>query len=125
VAFARYTSEPGGRAEDTKLVKFTAMWERQEMWVFPPAVIARWGGMSSSGGTVAPNRVFVTTGHHAPELYVLTLPVAGQELVLSSIISIESEGQGIALDRATGQLYSIQRRTAEVLVSILPNVAPQ
>ena len=39
-------------------------------------------------------------------------------LVLDAIVPVESEGQGIALDPADPQaLWSIQRKTAEVLVS--------
>jgi hypothetical protein len=77
--------------------------------------------MSSSGGTVAAGRVFYTTGHDAPEIYVVEVPAAASELRLRRIIRVESEGQGIALDRDEGYLYSIQRRTREVIVSALPD----
>ena len=73
--------------------------------------------MSSSGGVRAGRRRFYTTGHHAPELYVLELPASGTQLTLREIVPIESEGQGIAFDRAAGLLYSVQRRTREVIVS--------
>jgi hypothetical protein len=53
-------------------------------------------------------------------LYVLDLPVSGHELVLKRIVPFESEGQGIAIDRADGLLYSIQRSSREVIVSRLP-----
>lgn len=105
------------------LVRFDRGWRPQRAWSFPPAVVSRWEGMSSSGGTWAGKRRLYTTGHHAPELYVLDLPLSGRELTLRAIIPIESEGQGIALDRAEGRLYSIQRRTREVLVSELPRAA--
>jgi hypothetical protein len=38
-------------------------------------------------------------------------------LALRAIVDIESEGQGIAFDPASRLLYSIQRRTREVLAS--------
>jgi hypothetical protein len=41
-------------------------------------------------------------------------------LILRAIVPIESEGQGVAFDRSDGLLYSIQRRTREVLASRLP-----
>jgi hypothetical protein len=65
--------------------------------------------------------LFYTTGHHAPELHVLRRPAAGAILELVRVISVESEGQGIALDPVDSSLlWSIQRKTGEVLVSRLP-----
>ncbi len=76
--------------------------------------------MSSSGGTLGPKGVFYTTGHDAPELYALKVPRSGHQLMLAAIVPIESEGQGIAVDRHERVIYSIQRTTKEVLVSVLP-----
>jgi hypothetical protein len=75
--------------------------------------------MSSSGGVWIDDRRLYTTGHHAREIYVLDVPSAGPELLLREILPFESEGQGVAFDAAARQLYSIQRRTREVLVSSL------
>jgi hypothetical protein len=123
VTFANYAGkggEPGKGPNRTLLVKFDADWRRQDAWTFPPDVVHRWDGMSSSGGTWVPGRGLYTTGHHARELYVLDLPASGGELRLREIVPFESEGQGIAIDRNTGLLYSIRRSTREVLVSRLP-----
>ena len=123
VTFANYAGKGGeaGRGpEQTALVKFDPKWQRQVSWTFPPAVVSKWAGMSSSGGAWVHGRGLYTTGHDAQELYVLTLPEAGNELVLREIIPFESNGQGIAIDPTEGLLYSIQRRTHEVLVSRLP-----
>jgi hypothetical protein len=76
--------------------------------------------MSSSGGVWVDDKRLYTTGHHAPEIYVLEVPGTGNELTLGEILRFESEGQGIAVDRTASHLYSIQRRTREVLVSALP-----
>ena len=76
--------------------------------------------MSSSGGAWVEGRALYTTGHDATELYVLTLPASGPELVLREIVPFESNGQGIAIDSRDGLLYSIQRPTHEVLVSRMP-----
>lgn len=76
--------------------------------------------MSSSGGTWIPGKGLYTTGHDARELYVLDLPASGHELTIKAIVPFESAGQGIAVDRGDQLLYSIQRKTREVIVSTLP-----
>lgn len=122
VAFAHYAGrggEPGKGPEHTTLVRFDGKWRKRTAWSFPARVVERWDGMSSSGGTWGRDRRLYTTGHHAPELYVLSLPRAGNQLALDAIIPIESEGQGIAFDRGAGLLYSVQRRTRQVVVSKL------
>jgi hypothetical protein len=125
VAFAHYAGrggEPGKGPEHTRLVRFDRQWTQRASWSFPEDVVSRWQGMSSSGGVLTPGGLLYTTGHHAPELYVLEFPASGSELTLRAIVPIESEGQGIALDRTEGLLYSIQRRTRDVLVFRLPDV---
>jgi hypothetical protein len=123
VAFAHYSGkggEPGKGPEATSLVRFDAGWLQNGAWSFPPAVVTKWGAMSSSGGTWTDGGHLYTTGHDAPELYVLDLPSSGRELELREIVRIESHGQGIATERGDRLLYSIQRTTREVLVSRLP-----
>lgn len=126
VAFAHYSErggEPGKGSEATRLVRFNNDWRQDKSFAFPKEVVARWGVMSSSGGTLTAKRVFSTTGHDARELYVLRVPRFGRTLGLRQIVGMESEGQGIAMDRAERLLYGIQRRTREVLVSVLPDTA--
>jgi len=123
VTFANYAGkggEPGKGPETTKLVRFDRQWQPQESWTFPATVVERWGGMSSSGGVWIEGKGLYTTGHDARELYVVDLPASGRELTLKAILPFESEGQGIAIDASEGLLYSIQRRTREVIVSNLP-----
>ena len=123
VTFAHYAGkggEPGKGPEATRLVRFDAAWRQKGAWSFPPALVARWDGMSSSGGAWIGGRRLVTSGHHAPELYILDLPSSGSELILRRTLRVVSEGQGIDVDRRSGLLYSIQRRTREVLASKLP-----
>jgi hypothetical protein len=125
VTFANYSGkggEAGKGSAATRLVRLDPDWHPRQLWAFPRAVVGRWGTMSSSGGTAAAGRVFYTTGHDAPEIYVVEVPAEGNELKLRAIIKMESEGQGIALDRDQGLLYSIQRRTREVIVSTLPDL---
>jgi hypothetical protein len=126
VLFANYSGrggEAGKGSQSTRLVQFSDDWLQRAAWSFPAGVVARWEAMSSSGGALTAGRVFVTTGHRSPELYVLSVPPAGRELQLRGIVAVESEGQGIALDRTNGLLYSVQRRTREVLVSVMPSIA--
>ena len=123
VTFAHYAGnggEPGKGPEATRLVRFDTAWREKGSWAFPREVVARWDGMSSSGGVWIDARRLVTTGHHAPELYILDLPDAGTQLILHRILTVESEGQGIDYDPRSRLLYSIQRRTREVLASKLP-----
>jgi hypothetical protein len=123
VTFAHYAGKgglPGQGPEATRLVRFSSDWRVRRVYAFPAAVVARWGTMSSSGGVALTARTFLTTGHDRPELYLVELPKAGDELTLRAIVAIESEGQGISVSRASGLVYSIQRRTGEVLVSALP-----
>jgi hypothetical protein len=121
VMYAHYPAprgEPGKGPEYSVLVRYDLEWRETGAWAFPQSVVARWDGMSSSGGVWTGDARLVTAGHHAPELHVLRLPTAGATLVLEAIVPVESEGQGVALDPADARLlWSIQRRTAEVLVS--------
>jgi hypothetical protein len=123
VVFANYAGkggEPGRGPEYSTLVRYDREWREQEAWAFPSAVVARWDGMSSSGGVWGSDGLLYTSGHHSTELYVLSLPKSGAVLDLVRIVPFASEGQGIAVDRDTGLLWSIQRKTREVLVSKLP-----
>jgi len=125
VAFAHYTmrgGEPGKGSEMTTLRRFDAEWREQESWSFPPEVVGKWAGMSSSGGVWGPDDRLYTTGHDEPEVYVLAVPPGGGILRLVSVVRMESAGQGIAYDPASSRLYSIQRATREVLASTLPPI---
>lgn len=126
VTFAHYSGkggEEGKGSEATRLVRFGRDWRPGKAWSFPKTVVARWGTMSSSGGTLAARGLFYTTGHDARELYVLKVPRFRRTLALHHVVHMDSEGQGIAMDRSEHLLYSIQRRTKEVLVSVLPDTA--
>ena len=121
VMYAHYpppNGEPGRGPEYSVLVRYDEDWRETGAYAFPRSVVARWDGMSSSGGVWMRDGRLLTAGHHAPELHVLRLPSAGATLVLDAVIPVESEGQGIALDPSDSTLvWSIQRKTSEVLVS--------
>lgn len=125
VAYAHYAGrggEPGLGPEYTTLVRYDAEWRQTGAFAFPPEVVAQWDGMSSSGGFWRrSDGLLYTTPHHTPVLHVLRRPVAGARLELARTIAIESEGQGIAFDPTDPALiWSIQRKTGEVLVSRMP-----
>lgn len=125
VGYAHYAGrggEPGRGPEYTTLVRYDDAWRQTGAFAFPPEVIAQWDGMSSSGGVWRrDDGLLYTTPHHTPVIHVLGRPAAGARLTLVRTVAIESEGQGIALDPTDAALiWSIQRRTGEVLVSRLP-----
>jgi hypothetical protein len=114
--FAHYkkTSDPAL----TQVVKFDAQWKPLANRKFPPALIERFAGNSSSGGAFGPDGHLYVTGHDARELYVLDVPENGGDLLWRSTIPISTAGQAFAWDPAeTGVLYSIERKTKEVVVS--------
>jgi len=121
VAFAHYQNKGGEPNRDpswTTLVKFDQAWNRLESWVFPPEVVKRFAGYSSSGGVIDDHGFLYCTGHDAPEVYVLQFPKGGSILELVEILEVSFPGQGIALDRSDpGILYSIFKARREVIVA--------
>ncbi len=123
--FAHYTSDfkKGTTQTDTRwtsLVKFNDDWQRQQAWVFPPEVIARFEPTSNSGGSWGPDGLVYCTGHDRPELYALKLPKAGSTLILVKTVPIENTGQEISWDRSQpGTIFAIDRKRKQVVVSRL------
>jgi hypothetical protein len=102
----------------TRVVKLDAKWNILASWKFPPELIARFAGNSSSGGGFGPGGRLFVTGHDAKELYVVDFPEQGDELIWRDTIPISAAGQAFAWDHSErGVLYSIQRKTKEVVVS--------
>jgi outer membrane protein assembly factor BamB len=114
--FAHYRKT--GDPARTGVVKFDAQWRPLAHWSFPAALIQRFAGNSSSGGAFGPGGHLFVTGHDVPELYVLDVPDAGGELLWRATIPISAAGQAFAWDVSDpGALYSIARKTREVIVS--------
>ena len=116
--FAHYrkTSDPSL----TKLLSYDKDWKPLDSWTFPAPLIERFAGNSASGGSFGPGGNLFVTGHDARELYVLEVPEGGGELRWIATIAISSAGQAFAWDRSAGregELYSIQRKASEVIVS--------
>lgn len=113
--FAQYAKT--GDPAKTRVVMFDAQWKKLGELGFPAEVVAKFGRNSSSGGSFGPGGNLFITGHDAQELYVLDLSSKGA-LMWRGVIPISAHGQAFAWDRsAVGILYSIDRKTSEVIVS--------
>jgi hypothetical protein len=114
--FAHYkkTSDPAL----TRVVRFDGQWKPLASWKFPAALIQKFAGNSSSGGAFGPDGHLFVTGHDARDLYVLDVPENGDDLLWRTTIPLSTAGQAFAWDPSEkGVLYSIERKTKEVVVS--------
>lgn len=114
--FAHYrkTSDPS----KSRVVEFDAQWGEVRRWSFPAALVERFAGNSSSGGSFGPGGMLFVTGLDAAELYVLDVPADGGELIWLGTVPVSAAGQAFAWDRGNeGIVYGIQRKSREVIVS--------
>ena len=95
VVFAFYGDDEVRR---TKLVRFDDAWNEMQKWSFPESVIQRFLPNSNSGGTFGPSGRLFVTGHDHAELYLLDVPLVGDELSHVATIPAPIAGQGIAWD---------------------------
>jgi len=122
--FAHYksTSDPAR----SRVVLLDAQWQPTKTWAFPTELIRRFAGSSASGGGFGPEGRLFVTGHDAKELYLLDLPKSGTVLDWQATVPISAEGQAFCWDPvAPNTLYSISRRTREVIVSRVTNASAQ
>ncbi len=123
VAFANYDGNggiPGRGPSWTALMKFDAEWRWLGGYTYPSEVVERFGSMSNSGGSWGEDGLLYITGHDHAEVYAMSIPDFGSELVLEKILPVTAEGQGIAWDRSKpGTLYTIIRSSSTVVVSKL------
>jgi hypothetical protein len=98
-------------------VRFDSKWHREAGWVFPNDVLKRFDPDSCSGGGFGPDGFLYCTGHDRGEVYRLTFPKAGPTLRLSQTLLAPITGQGIAWDMENKQLYGIDRKRKQVVVS--------
>jgi hypothetical protein len=125
-AFANYDGtggQPGRDHRFTSLVKFDDQWRRAGGYAFPPTVLERFGGYSSSGGGFGPDGLLYVTGHDRPEVYVLALPQAGGVLKHLATVPVAFEGQAVDWDESRpGVLYGISRKSREAVAMKMPAV---
>ena len=109
----------------SRLIRHDADWKPLAEWSFPPELLARFGMFSSSGGGFGLDGMVWGSGHDAKELYRLSLPADGGQARWEGKVSFVSAGQAFAWDPTRPQeLYSIQRKTLEVIVSRLSDGGP-
>ncbi len=114
-----------GNKYTTQIVRFDANWQVAEAWVYPDALVARFGDMSNSGGAFGPDGRLYITGHDNGELYVVAPPEMGSVMVWQETIPIEIGGQGFAFDPVEkGVVWGLIRNksggSSTVTVSRLP-----
>jgi hypothetical protein len=117
VCFGHYNEkggEPGKSNHMTSLVRYDTQWRKTAGYAFPKDIIARWDGMTASGGVWGPKNLLFVTSHHAPEFYIFRLPRAGSILELVCIVQSPAEGQGLAIDINKKRLFQIQRKERAV-----------
>ena len=94
------------------------IWSPKAEFPVPGGAVAKFGETSSSSGGFGPDRLLFLPGLDAQGLYVLDLPVEGDAWTWKTAIPISAHGQAFAWDRSTPSLlYSIDRKTKEVIVS--------
>ncbi len=65
-----------------------------------------------------------TTGHDRPELYALRVPEKAGVLELVAVVGMPTGGQAIDWDRTRPRLlWSIERKTKQLVASRIPRVA--
>ena len=119
--YDRFLESTGRNHRWTTIIKLDDDWNAIESWILPGQVLERIKPMSNSGGSWGPDDYLYLTGHDRAEVYKMSLPESGSELVLEAIIPISTNGQGIAWDRSNDKnhIYSIQRKEKKVVVSEL------
>lgn len=123
VLFAHYTgdkAEPNRSSANTRLDKFDKEWRVTESYTFPKEIIDKIAPQSISGADWGPDGLLYCTGHDEAEVYQLKLPLRGTVLEYIKTIPVECEGQGITFD-SEGNMWTIKRRTKEVVVSKFEN----
>ena len=124
--FANYDGrggEPGHDHRLTTLVRYSPEFVEQGAWLFPEAVLERFAPYSSSGGAWGKDGLLYVTGHDRPEMYALRIPDAGARLEHVETIALPTGGQAIAWDPAGRSLWSIDRRTREMVESRVPTIS--
>lgn len=114
--YAKAGAEPGKDPSFTEVIKFDEQWRRLEGWVFPAALVARFGGNSSSGGGFGPGGQLFITGHDAKEMYLIDFPEAGSELIWRGALPSTFPGQAFAWQHpGQGLIFAIDRGKREVV----------
>ena len=124
--FANYGGhggEPGRDSRFTTLVRYDRQWHETGRWSFPAAVIDRMTPKSASGGDWGNDGLLYVSGHDRPEIYALRVPAKPGTLELVATIAMPTGGQAIGWDKRDPRvLWSVERKTSEVVASRVPVV---
>ena len=127
--FANYDAkggEPGRDHRFSQIVTFDNDWNRTGGYRLPDTVLERFAPRSNSGGSWGDDGLLYLTGHNAGEIYALSEPNEGTNLLHIATISAPLEGQAWAWDRShSRRLYGITREDGEVVVMDLPLIFPR
>ncbi|PEQ14770.1 hypothetical protein B2G71_03680 [Novosphingobium sp. PC22D] len=125
--YANYDGKGGEKGRDhraTTLVRMDDHLRETGIWTFPDTVLARFAPRSSSGGSWGADGLLYVSGHDARELYAMRVPENGKVLEHVATIATPTGGQAIAIDQDEPDvLWSIERKTRDVVRSRLPEVA--
>ncbi|QDK32141.1 hypothetical protein [Sphingomonas sp. IC081] len=120
--------EPGRDHRFTTLVRLDDRLAETGAWTFPQSVLERFAPRSSSGGSWGQDGLLYVTGHDRSEAYAMRLPAKGSVLEHVATIALPTGGQAVGWEQgAKGPdrvLWSIERKTSQVVASRMPVVMP-
>lgn len=123
--FANYDGKGGVEGQDHRSTIFAQLdddFAVVRKFRLPASVLDRIAPRSVSGGSWSEAGCLYLSGHDKPEVYVLKLPEAGDELIHLATLATASSGQAIDIDPLRpDRLWSIDRKSRRVFASTLPN----
>lgn len=88
--------------------------------MLPPALLDRLKPYSISGASWSAEGKLALSGHDRREIYLMTIPQAGDRLQLEATVPVETHGQAIAWDaHRPYALWSISRSDRAMILSDL------
>ena len=100
----------------TTLIQADSSFRRKAGWTIPAQIVNHLAPMSISGGTFQRDGTLLLSPHHFEEVYEFKIPSIGYELEWLNTIEVPLQGQGLAIDRYTGDVWGIHRKNREVIV---------
>jgi hypothetical protein len=119
-------SKPYGGTDNTRIARLNDTFGIEQSWSLPQELLSRLRPMSNSGGSWGADGYLYLSGHDRPEIYVMSVPEHGEELVWVATVTVPGfNGQGIAWDRSRPgrELWGIIRASNQVLRIRLPAIA--
>lgn len=115
----------GRTHRDTRIVLFNDSWAEVGGYALPDSLLEKLAPHSVSGGSFGPDGLLYVTGHDAPEIYVLRVPLQGPVLEHIATLKAPIEGQAWAWDRSGDRtIFAISRSTGAVVILKVPKILP-